>query len=444
MNKCDKILIFCPGNTTPRLNYTLQTLFAEMAGLDYSLTDNANDFTKHNGACIVYGGKPIKGALNIFSSGLVFETGINRGKPDFNLWNGTPVLFMTENKDFDLPFDIFSASFWLLSRYEEYQDFEPDMHGRFHSANSLMAGHGLLQTPLVNQWLKILTDALKEMTGKLNRQTERYRFMPTIDIDSAWAYRHKPPLRQIGGLAKAAIRFGIRETSERLKVLIRLSKDPFDTFAVIEEIHAGREKPLLFFLLGKYGEHNKNQSPQNRHYRDLIRRTGNYSHTGIHPSYETYLDTTLLKDETETLAGIIDRPVERSRQHFLRIRLPETYRTLLMAGIKEDYSMGFADQPGFRAGTCHPFRFYDLAAEEETDLKIFPLALMDGTLRDYLNLNTEEATRIIYGLADTVRMYNGVFVLLWHNESLSNKRRWTGWLDVYRKAIAYCTERGCP
>lgn len=440
MNKRDKILIVCQHGTTPRLNYILKTLIVELAGMDYILTDNRNDIHDYQGACIIYGNEPMRGAINIYSCGLLFETGINSLKPEVQMWNGTPVLFKTGIDDFGVPFDIFSASFWLLSRYEEYQDFEPDKHGRFHSGNSLLAKHGLLQTPLVNQWLEILLDFLEEKSGKLNRQPDSYRFIPTIDIDSAWAYRHKPPLRQIGGLAKAAMKFNVREATERLKVRLRLSRDPFDTFGVIEEIHAGKEKPIIFFLLGRYSKHNKNPSPRNRCYRALIRKTESFSYIGIHPSYETYLDATLLKAETDTLADIVGRPVRRSRQHFLRIQLPETFRALIRAGIREDYSMGFADVPGFRAGTCHPFRFYDLPAEEETDLKVFPLALMDGTLRDYSYASTEEGTAIIRELADTARRHHGVFVTLWHNESLSEKKRWRGWLDVYRKSVEYCSE----
>jgi len=97
----------------------------------------------------------------------------------------------------------------------------------------------------------------------------------------------------------------------------------------------------------------------------------------------------------------------------------------------EDYTMGYAAEPGFRAGICTPFYFYDLDYETETKLLVYPFTVMDGTLRDYKDVGIEEAKAIIQSLIYEVKAVNGTFISLWHNESLSDQGRWKGWREVY-------------
>ena len=108
-------------------------------------------------------------------------------------------------------------------------------------------------------------------------------------------------------------------------------------------------------------------------------------------------------------------------------------------GIKEDYSMGYASYPGFRAGTSSPFNFYDLAAEYETDLVIFPFAVMDVTLRQYLSLTPQEALDRIKNILQQVKQVEGTFLSLWHNESLSGQGIWKGWREVFEGMIEEVT-----
>ena len=132
---------------------------------------------------------------------------------------------------------------------------------------------------------------------------------------------------------------------------------------------------------------------------------------------------------------MIHSEVIRSRQHFLRLDLPFTYRRLIDLGIKEDYSMGFASQVGFRAGTSLSFYFYDLDIEVETTLLIHPFAVMDGTLNEYMELPIDDAQHLVKELIDKVKSVNGTFISLWHNETLSDMNLWKGWRQVYEYMI---------
>jgi hypothetical protein len=123
----------------------------------------------------------------------------------------------------------------------------------------------------------------------------------------------------------------------------------------------------------------------------------------------------------------------------LRFNLPDTYQKLIDLEIEEDYSMGYASHVGFRASTCTPFYFYDLDFEIQTPLKVFPFALMDTTLNDYMKLTPKQSLGRIRDLKNEVKAVNGVFITLFHNESLSNYLRWKGWKRLYKSTLNIVT-----
>jgi hypothetical protein len=134
----------------------------------------------------------------------------------------------------------------------------------------------------------------------------------------------------------------------------------------------------------------------------------------------------------EEVAGVT---ISSSRQHYLVLRFPETYRTLSGRGITTDHTMGFLREPGFRAGIARPYHFYDLEAEQETDLLIVPFQYMDGTFQQYKKLIPEEAIKEIKKLADITREVGGHFVSVWHNTSLTENDGWEGWRKVFEDSL---------
>lgn len=115
--------------------------------------------------------------------------------------------------------------------------------------------------------------------------------------------------------------------------------------------------------------------------------------------------------------------------------MPETYRNLLHLGIREEYSMGYADQIGFRASIAHPFNFFDLESNKSTDLIVYPFQVMDVTLRDYLKMNPDQAIEKIGSIITQIKTVGGTFSILWHNESLSEWKEWTGWSSVFTQML---------
>jgi len=157
---------------------------------------------------------------------------------------------------------------------------------------------------------------------------------------------------------------------------------------------------------------------------------------GLHPSYHSSQQPQLIGEERRRIEQIVGRPVTHSRQHFLRFRLPQTYRALLAADITDDYSMGYADSPGWRAGTNQPFAWYDLERERQTRLTVHPFAAMDVTLKNYGREGAKAAGATIRELEQSLRAYGGTFCLLWHNSSFAEAYGWEGWWQMYSGLVA--------
>ena len=221
-------------------------------------------------------------------------------------------------------------------------------------------------------------------------------------------------------------------------MIIGKETDPFDTFDYQLQLQKELNlHPLYFILCGEYDLNDKNISLRNTSFQNLIKRLGDYAKVGIHPSFSSYLNKEKVKNEIKKLSKVLNREITISRQHFLRLRLPLSYQILIDLDITDDYTMGYATLPGFRAGIADTFRFFDLEHDNVTNLNIHPFALMDGTMRDYLELNTDESYETATRLIQEVKNVNGTFILLWHNETLSDEKRWTGWKALYRQILDY-------
>jgi hypothetical protein len=420
---------------TNRNSYMFRLFFRELLGLDLVMTDRINDFAAATGPKVSYGDEPISDELFFYARSLVFETGIVEQNISVFTWEGNEVFYAT-GKNSALPFDPFCCGFYLVSRYEEYLPHIRDSNDRFDAHNSLAYQHNFLSKPVVNQWAELIRKKLVEKYPALVFPIKKFSFQPTIDIDNAYAYREKGFMRTIGGYAKAILKFDLEDVRMRTRVLLGLRNDPYDTYAYQLALQKKYSlKPIYFFLLGDYGLNDKNISSQNHNFRQLISHLSDYAEVGVHPSFGSNKDPLKLQVEIGRLKNIVHRDIFQSRQHFLMLKFPSTYRNLLARDITADYSMGFANEVGFRAGICCPFNFYDLDLERETTLRIHPFAAMDATLNLYMQLTPDEAFDKVKNLIVEIKKVNGVFTSLWHNETLSDEKQWKGWKKVYEDII---------
>lgn len=430
------MLLIYSEKQSARLSYILDFVFVEYAGIQYELTTDVTYYCSAEGHKINYSSQALcSNEFRLSPASLLFENDLNPPRIGVIEFGGTSALFPTYPAS-DFSFDVLCACFYMLSRFEEYQPYIKDSHGRFKPDESLASKHDFLGQPVVNIWINAFLAALNKSFGTTWKNSNAYSFTNTIDIDIAWSYKHKGMYRNVYGLLRSLSHGNFAEIAERLKVVAGLQKDPFDTFDFIIDLHKKHNLNTIFFVhVGDYGVYDKNIPYKNNKFRELIRHLADYAEIGIHPSYESSLKPEKVKEEIERLSEIIKKDVTKSRQHFLRITFPYTYRILVDNKIKEDLSLGFASEIGFRAGTCTPFRFFDLDAGKPTSLLIRPFSLMEGTLKDYKNLNLSKSEHYIKHQINIIKENQGEFISLWHNESLSDVNRWEGWRDLYKKMI---------
>ena len=436
-----KLLIFIP-KITARSHYIFGLICRDILGLDFSFTDQKEEFVLYEGPKFSYAQEPVGNELFIQGNDLLFETGVSEKQVDFITFQGMPAFFGTSDMRSVLPFDFFAAAFFLVSRYEEYLPFKQDEYGRYPVVESTASRGGFLRIPLVNIWTEIFSRELQKKYPELHFSERKFRFVPTIDIDHAYAYKHRNIIRTLGGIGHAIVKRRWKQLGQRIRVLLGLAKDPYDTYDYIHHVHKERHlKALYFMLFAQKSRHDNNVSLKNKVFRQLIKSLHHRGAVGIHPSLGSNKRYSKLEAEVTGLSEVIGHRVAISRQHFLKVAYPKTYQNLINVGIKHDYSMGYASEPGFKASIADPFKFYNLINETETGLTIHPITLMDVTLRDYYRLDASNGTELSKSLIDAARAVNGEFVSLWHNESFSESGRWKNWRKVYEDVVSYATEK---
>jgi len=418
---------------SPRLRYIFKQIFSSILKIDIVFTEDKEFFINSDSFKISYTHRPLCNELFFKSTDLLFQKSILNQEISVFEYKSFPCFFPCEGSC--LPFDPFASSFFMLSRYEEYLPQIKDKFGRFEAKESFAFKNGFLNKPVVDIWSNMIKEEVVNYYPKFHFPNKSYRFLNTIDIDNAYAYLEKGWLRNLGGFFRDVIQR--RNPLKRLKVIFT-KKDPYDTFNQLLYLHKQYNlNTTFFFLLADYGINDKNVPVTSRRLISQIQQVSDYCNVGLHTSFASLSKNKKLKLELNRLMDIIHTEVLYTRQHFIKLDIPRMYRNLVKFGVKHDFSMGFASKPGFRAGTCNPYLFYDLDLENETDLSIHPFVIMDVTLNDYMNLSPSESLSLIKEIINEVKNVNGDFISIWHNESLNFQDRWSGWKGVYEEMIKY-------
>ena len=127
-----------------RLAYIIQTLFKGKA----NLTTDLVAFAAFDGLKINYSIHSIEHAqLHIYPHGLLEQQHIASQTIELIEWNGQPAFFATPG---DIPFDLFAAAFYLMTRYEEYLPHQTEHHCRYFTTQTMAYKEGFIQKTIFN------------------------------------------------------------------------------------------------------------------------------------------------------------------------------------------------------------------------------------------------------------------------------------------------------
>ncbi|MBA3679944.1 MAG: hypothetical protein H0W73_01965 [Bacteroidetes bacterium] len=421
INSTAPCFIIFSEEVSSRLKYVSEFIFKHVLKVNVNITNSVSEFENSSLFKINYSQKTIADSFQIIPSTLLSEKGVSENKPGAICKNDLIYFFETkENANFG--YDIFASVFYFISRYEEWQSFEADAHGRFEAKASVLFSNNLHLKPVVDNWILELRSELEKFYTTLNFPVNKFKVISTIDVDNLYAYKAKGFLRTTGAICKDILKGDLTNLKRRMSVLKNREKDPFDIYSEVSELCAAKNIPLFYFFLFRTGnKYDRTVDPRSTVFTEVTERVKKRSAIiGLHPSYYSSQDKNLLKEEIETFSKNAGLSVNLSRQHYLRFDIKTTPALLIENGIVADFTMGFASNVGFRAGTSFPFYYYDLNCEEQKDLLMVPFCAMDGSYFVYDKIDPDKMLKSLTDLAKEVKKVNGLFVSVFHERTFSN------------------------
>ena len=335
--------------------------------------------------------------------------------------------------------DVFTFAWRLLSLPEDHQHKTPvDAHGRVPLTSLAAYRNGWLQRPVLDEAVLTFADEVRAALPGLPPVKRTYRHVATMDVDNGFMYLGPEWWRTLASAARDAIRGDTSKLGERMRVLRGSQADPYDVLPGFRELAGSNaDRSIVNFLVSDRGPNDHAVGTRHALMRQRMNEVAAWAEVGIHPSYASSSHPSRIAMEKARLEQVIGRAVRCSRQHFLRMRLPSTYHHLMNVGVTEEHSIGLSDAIGFRAGTCTPFPYFDPAAQRETDLMLWPFAVMDSAMAYRMRLTPRAAVEQACALVDRVRAVQGTFIGVWHERFLSDHGAERGWRDAVSTIIRY-------
>jgi hypothetical protein len=447
----DAVVIDIPADFEAERRYILEAMMGRFSGLKYSINASSTNypvwqFTLPNGNRLI--------VQDHFFSGIKENTGyisdanlpvksrtMKMEASDLPLVYGTDLYsYRTENGRTEIITgnDIFATAFFSLSRWEEilWQG-KTDVHQRFDENRLFAATNQLRHTPVVDLYSDRIRQWLIQLGCQNLEDAGSYQCMPGHDVDffsryGSWLLRNKA---RAGGLKREGWTGFRRIHREIAEVRAGLMNDPFDTYDwLMDQSEKINQVSTFYFLAPQFPDSILNYSLSDPEVKKVIQRITDRGHRiGLHGSYHSFTSREKLNAEKEQLESVAG-PVLDTRQHFLRTRMPETWRLQASCGFSTDSSMGFSTGWGFRCGTCRAFPVFDAQNRTLTGIIEYPIILMDVALvriQPGLTGFLDEATKI----AEVVRKYKGNMVLIWHNSNL-NLPEWHSLRNLYPELLS--------
>lgn len=441
-----------PNFCVPEIEYTCFVVFTEWLGIEYEITtaeQNTILISSGNNTLQLNAGFFIKASNNWLNKETmpelplknydlnklktVLHNEIHICETELPVLYGIPEITVTEN-NIVCGIDLFGGIFFMLSRYEEIVVKERDEHDRFSAKSTIAYKENFLFRPIANEYLELLFALLNHLFPQLQRKEMHFKLSPTHDVDVPFTYLNMPFLtvarRMLGDILKRKSVKKAFQTYTAWKHVAKneLEYDPVYTFDfIMTESEKRNLKSAFYFLPSSSPEYAIKYSITFPQMQSLLKEIDERKHViGIHGHYGTYLNKDSFSTDVVLLKEIIsscriEQPLKGGRQHYLQWQNSKTFQVWESAGMEYDSTLGFADSPGFRCGTCYEYPVYDCIRHKKLCLKECPLVAMECSVIDscYMGLGwTKEALEVFKTLKDMCRYYKGNFIILFHNNSL--------------------------
>jgi len=414
------IVIKIPNNNIEERTYILDIFFNEFLDLKYELELGSNEYE------------------------IVLENGQVLRIEDkfFNKYPNDLEYLKLENIPSKLEeLDLFSASFFMLTRWEEYVNKNRDDHNRFPATESLAFKEGFLDRPVVNEYLEDLKTELLKLDANLVFKKYEYSLLVTHDVDAPLLYgsfKNHCKASILDVLQRKDVGLLINRNIGYLKTKVLKKDDPFDTFDYLMNLSEKYQLKSYFFFMGKglTGYDNMYKS-SDRFIGQLVEQIqARGHHVGIHPTYDAYNSVEQFKKEKDELERNLNTKITFGREHYLRFEVPKTWQIWEENEMEWDSTLAYADKEGFRCGVCYPYSVFNILTRNKLKLKERPLIVMEGSFATYQkDISPKEMEHKIFNLIKSVKKYNGEFVFLWHNSSFHTDE-WRKYKYIYERVLS--------
>lgn len=426
------MLLIYIQKTTTRTDYVFKHICSRILGLPIEFTSAIENFIARPGPKFSYGKQALGNELFVQSHELLFQQGFEDVEVHVRPWEETIGFFAVSDKS-ALPFDIFAAAFYLLSRYEEYLPHVKDELGRFPATESLAFQEGFLQRPVVDEWAYKFKEVLSKQFPELNFPNKEFRIHNLVEAKRPFEFLQRGIVRNAIGFISDLWKLKLGRLILRAQVLLRVRKDPYDTFTwILNNSRKSKSDLTVFFLLGEGFSFREDFNTQRDRFGRLVKYINDYEEVGLVLSFHSLQDYERLKEEKKMIEDLTHRSLKSSFNDRQLVNLPNVYRHLLELEVQNDYTLFFYNEVGFRAGTCTPFLFYDLDYEVKTPLVLQPVIGKSLSLKFGKESDIEGRIMSIYR---HVKAVNGCFSFQFSNRDFEPKKENKTWRYLFSEIL---------
>ena len=330
------------------------------------------------------------------------------------------------DKRIEINYDLISLIIIIINRLEEYNYNSFEKHERFELKDSCLKNSNLYEYPIIDFWIEWISEILVSKDFKLKKAN--YNYSVSCDVDNIYRYDGVPLLRKIFNIFKDLIfdpnglALYVQDKKKYLKDYDIHNK--FDW--MIKEFDKYQIKSTFNIIFSNTSFRYDYRYKLGRHVHHLINKIIENKHNiGIHYSYNCLKKKNLFNEwfKAQKMINKYGLSLISGRFHYLRIKMPDLLNEIEHTNQVFDETFTFHETGGFRCGTCKPYKPFNFASGNSSNITIIPLIIMEGSLLGYSNLDNKSLKLKINHYIQMCKFVNGCFTLLWHNSDLSDKNK---------------------